>query len=115
MNIQDLNQKEQEYVIKYLKIPDLLPVEENKLLLEVKRNNIDAKKKVLEANIKLIWNVIEEIEVSDKYRFDMLWEAGNNGLFHAITNYSQENNLPFKRFALQMIKEYISKKITALR
>ncbi|HDS09901.1 MAG TPA: hypothetical protein ENN73_06715 [Firmicutes bacterium] len=112
MKIQDLNQKEQDYVIKYLKVPDLPPEEEYRLILEVKRNNIEAKKKILEANIKLIWKILEEIEPSEKYSFELLWQAGNNGLFKAIVNYSSDNNIPLKRFLLNVIKEHITRAIT---
>lgn len=112
MKIQDLSEKEQEYVIKYLKVPDLLPEEERKLLLEIKRNSLEAKKKLASHNQKLVWSVIEDIEPGENYSFAVLWEAGNNGLLNAINSFSFEKKIPFRKYAHDSIKESIAKRIT---
>ena len=114
MKIQDLNQQEQQYLIKCLKIPALTPDEERKSLLNVKRNDMDAKKKLVDANLKLIWSIIEEIEVCEDYCFELLWGAGNNGLFKAINQYSFDLKIPFRRYAITIIKDSIAKKLLSL-
>ncbi len=114
MKIQDLNQQEQQYLIKCLKIPALTPDAERKLLLNIKRNDMSAKKELVDANLKLVWAVIEGIEVNVDYSFELLWGAGNNGLFKAISQYSFDLKIPFRRYAIIIIKDSIAKKLISL-
>ncbi len=72
------------------------------LVDKIRQGNIDAKRDLIESNLRLVWSVVK------KYRCDLEFDerlaAGNLGLVKCVERYSYEKGTKFSTFAVPYIK-----------
>ena len=84
------------------KLTTLTNKEMNELLLRIKNNDIDARNKMIEGNLKLVLSVIKKFH-NRKDNADDLFQVGAIGLMKAIDNFDLSHNVKFSTYAVPMI------------
>ncbi|MBC7074777.1 MAG: SigB/SigF/SigG family RNA polymerase sigma factor [Syntrophomonadaceae bacterium] len=82
--------------------------ENGNLLLKAQAGDAEAKKKVYEANIGLIYMVLERFKNSS-YDYEDLFQVGSIGLLKAIDKFDFKFNVRFSTYAVPMILGEIKK------
>lgn len=92
------------------KIPLLSFDEEKRLFKEFQNGNLEARKKIIEGNLRLV------ISIANNYRncsipMEDLIQEGNIGLMEAVNHYNEYDNCKFSTFAYICIKRCIIRAI----
>ena len=99
-----------EYMYDITKIPLLSFDEEKRLFKEFQNGNLEARKKIIEGNLRLV------ISIANNYRncsipMEDLIQEGNIGLMEAVNHYNEYDNCKFSTFAYICIKRCIIRAI----
>lgn len=78
------------------------------LLIEAQKGNPEAKSKVYEANVGLIYMVLERFK-NTSYEYEDLFQVGSIGLLKAIDRFDFSFNVRFSTYAVPMIMGEIKK------
>ena len=84
------------------KLPVLSNEEKNKLLIEIKNGNQEAREKFINGNLKLVLSVIKRFYGRGE-NLDDLFQVGCIGLIKAIDNFDLSQNVQFSTYAVPMI------------
>ena len=111
----NLNGKNEEAIQKYLReiaqIPVLSFEEEKELAKKIKDGDIEAKKELIRANLRLAANIASKIKNSNMTFADLLQEA-NIGLIVAVDKYNYKLGYKFSTYATWWIKQAVLKAIS---
>ncbi|MDD3593417.1 MAG: RNA polymerase sigma factor RpoD/SigA [Candidatus Gastranaerophilales bacterium] len=109
------NSKSENFTQKYLneisKITILTTEEEIELAKRIKRGDMNARKKLTEANLRLAANIALKIKNPNMSLFDLIQEA-NVGLMVAIDKYNYKYGYKFSTYATWWIKQAVLKAIS---
>ena len=84
------------------KLPVLSNEEKNKLLIEIKNGNQEAREKFINGNLKLVLSVIKRFYGRGE-NLDDLFQVGCIGLIKAMYNFDLSQNVQFSTYAVPMI------------
>ena len=84
------------------KLPVLSNEEKNKLLIEIKNGNQEAREKFINGNLKLVLSVIKRFYGRGE-NLDDLFQIGCIGLIKAMDNFDLSQNVQFSTYAVPMI------------
>lgn len=84
------------------KLPVLSNDEKNKLLIEIKNGNQEAREKFISGNLKLVLSVIKRFYGRGE-NLDDLFQVGCIGLIKAMDNFDLSQNVQFSTYAVPMI------------
>lgn len=84
------------------KLKTLSNDEMNSLLLKIKDNDMQARDKMIQGNIKLVLSVLKRFN-DKKETIDDLFQVGCIGLMKAIDNFDLSHNVKFSTYACPMI------------
>lgn len=84
------------------KLPVLSNDEKNKLLIEIKKGNQEAREKFINGNLKLVLSVIKRFYGRGE-NLDDLFQVGCIGLIKAMDNFDLSQNVQFSTYAVPMI------------
>ncbi|MDR1903095.1 MAG: RNA polymerase sigma factor RpoD/SigA [Treponema sp.] len=98
----------QTYFDEIKKIPLLSFEEELELSQRIQGGDIAARKKLVEANLRLVVKIARAYLSSDISFMDIIQE-GNMGLMHAAEKYDHLKNVRFSTYANWWIRQYISR------
>ena len=88
----------------------LSPEEEKKLARKIKRGNKDARKKMIQSNLRLVINIAKRYSYFGVPMLDLI-EEGNLGLMKAVTKFNPNRGYRFSTYASWWIKQYITRAI----
>ena len=88
--------------VKTSELKSLTDEEQVKLFLEYKKGNIDARKRLVEGNLKLVLSILRSF-VNRTDNMDDLFQIGCVGLIKAIDNFDLKYNVKFSTYAVPMI------------
>lgn len=92
------------------KIQLLTPTEERELLKRVKQGDQEAKKKLIEANLRLVVSIVRKNKrISQSFEFLDLVQEGNIGLIKAIEKFDLEKGNKLSTYATWWIKQAIER------
>ena len=101
-----------DYLKKVNSIKSLNAYEEKELAIEAKNGNLDAKKELIQANLKLVLTIARKaIHVSKLPLVDLIQE-GNLGLMVAVEKFNPELGYRFSTYATWWIKQAMFKAIS---
>lgn len=114
----NVNDKQyQDYVKLYFtelsKLPLLAFDEEKELCVRVKRGDENAKKKLIESNLRLVVSIAKRY-IGSKLSFMDLIQEGNVGLIKAIEKFDPDKDFKFSTYAHRWIKQSLIKAIADL-
>ncbi|MDR2398674.1 MAG: sigma-70 family RNA polymerase sigma factor [Spirochaetaceae bacterium] len=98
----------QAYFTQVKRIPLLTFEEELALSKRIQQGDKAARKKLIEANLRLVVKVVRSFLTLDVPLMDLIQE-GNLGLIHAVEKYSHEKRVRFSTYANWWIRQYISR------
>ncbi len=101
----------QKYLREISKIPVLSNEEERELAKKIKQGDLNAKKELVRANLRLAANVAAKIKNSNMSFADLLQEA-NIGLLVAVDKYNYKLGYKFSTYATWWIKQAVLKAIS---
>ncbi|QGT98996.1 RNA polymerase sporulation specific sigma factor SigF [Candidatus Syntrophocurvum alkaliphilum] len=85
------------------------PYQDNEaLLLKAKNGDLDARSKIYEANLGLVYMVLERFK-NTNYEYEDLFQVGSIGLLKAIDKFDFSYNVKFSTYAVPMIIGEIKK------
>ena len=84
------------------KLPVLTNEEKEKLFIEIKKGNEEARQKFINGNLKLVLSVIKRFNNRNE-NADDLFQVGCIGLIKAIDNFDLSQNVLFSTYAVPMI------------
>ena len=84
------------------KLPVLTNEEKEKLFIEIKKGNAEARQKFINGNLKLVLSVIKRFNNRNE-NADDLFQVGCIGLIKAIDNFDLSQNVLFSTYAVPMI------------
>lgn len=92
-----------------MSVKSLSKIEEQELIKEIRtNNNQDAKKKLIEANLKRVFPIAYRfIDEDINYSFEDLIQMGNDILTKIVKYYNEEWNISFSRYASEFIYKQI--------
>ena len=83
-------------------LPKITKEESERLLLEIKNGNEEAKKTFIMANVRLVLSIIKRFP-NAKVSLDDMFQAGMIGLIKATDNFDTKFNVMFSTYAVPMI------------
>jgi RNA polymerase primary sigma factor len=92
------------------KIPLLNGEEEKAIAMRIKRGDEEAKKKLIESNLRLVISIAKRF-FGSRLSFSDLIQEGNVGLIKAIEKFDPEKEFKFSTYATWWIKQSITKAI----
>ena len=92
------------------KIPLLSAEDEKTIARRIKRGDENAKKKLIEANLRLVISIAKRF-FGARLSFSDLIQEGNVGLIKAIEKFDPEKDFKFSTYATRWIKQSITKAI----
>ena len=101
---------DQQYLREIGRIPLLTPEEEVELATRVKNGDLDAKRKLTEANLRLVVNVAKKYLGRGMQFLDLIQE-GNCGLMKAVDKFDVSLGFKFSTYATWWIRQAISRAI----
>jgi RNA polymerase sigma factor (sigma-70 family) len=76
------------------------------LIIKAQHGNYEARKKAIEANLRIVWSVAKAYNMADT--FEDVLQSGNIGLCMAIDTFDVELGTKFSTWALEMIRKHIN-------
>ncbi len=101
-----------QYVRKISKYPILSAQEEKELARKVAEGDIEAKKKLVQSNLKLVFNVAKKSIHSTTLSMGDLIQEGNIGLIAAVDKFNWKLGYKFSTYATWWIKQAMFKAIS---
>ncbi len=101
-----------QYVRKISKYPILSAQEEKELARKVAEGDIEAKKKLVQSNLKLVFNVAKKSIHSTTLSMGDLIQEGNMGLIAAVDKFNWKLGYKFSTYATWWIKQAMFKAIS---
>lgn len=98
------------YIKDVEKIPLLTPEEEVKLAKQVQKGSKVARKKIIQANLRLVINIAKKYSYLGVPMMDLI-EEGNLGLMHAVNKFDPDRGYRFSTYAGWWIKQYVTRAI----
>lgn len=92
------------------KIPLLTADEEKSIARRIQRGDEEAKKKLIESNLRLVISIAKRF-FGSRLSFSDLIQEGNTGLIKAIEKFDPEREFKFSTYATRWIKQSITKAI----
>jgi RNA polymerase primary sigma factor len=92
------------------KIPLLTADEEKTIARRIQRGDEEAKKKLIESNLRLVISIAKRF-FGSRLSFSDLIQEGNTGLIKAIEKFDPEREFKFSTYATWWIKQSITKAI----
>lgn len=108
LNIPAVRDSLRAYLTEISRYPLLTPEEEKKLVEEMKKGSIEAAKKLVTSNLRLVVKIALEYKSGYKNIMDLIQE-GNIGLMKAISMYNPKKGAKLSYYASWWIKSYILK------
>lgn len=90
------------------KVPLLTAEEEKELALKIREGDIEARMKMIKANLRLVVNIAKKYSHFGVPLTDLI-EEGNMGLMKAVTMYNPEQRFRFSTYAVYWIRQYITR------
>lgn len=90
------------------KIPLLTAEEEKELARKVKAGDVEARMKMIKANLRLVINIAKKYSHFGVALTDLI-EEGNLGLMKAVSMYNPEQRFRFSTYAAYWIRQYITR------
>ncbi|NOZ44448.1 MAG: sigma-70 family RNA polymerase sigma factor [bacterium] len=90
------------------KIPLLTGEEERKIARRIKKGDEEAKKKLIESNLRLVISIAKRF-FGSRLSFSDLIQEGNIGLIKAIEKFEPDKEFKFSTYATRWIKQSITK------
>lgn len=112
MDIRTINKEYLDEIEKKLPTP-LDEERKKKLIVKVLNNDNNAKKELLENNLRLVLKVVKEYQDKSFYAEDLV-SIGTLGLIKAINSYRKGVKIQFIEYATDLIKEEIQKFISKI-
>lgn len=94
------------YLKEIEKIPLLTAEEELELAKKIKKGNANAKKKMIQSNLRLVVSIAKKYSYFGLPLLDII-EEGNLGLMKAVTKFNPRKGFRFSTYAAWWIKQYI--------
>lgn len=91
-------------------IPLLTSDEEKKLARQIKKGDKNARKKMIQANLRLVINIAKRYSYFGVSMLDLI-EEGNLGLMKAVMKFNPHRGYRFSTYASWWIKQYITRAI----
>lgn len=104
--VNDFNETVKKYYKDLSKFTPMSKDEERKLLIRAKNNDIYAQNKILEANLKFVFEIAKRYKGHGVPLEDLISE-GNLGLIKAIYKFDLSKDVKFFSYAVWWIKQYI--------
>ncbi len=101
-----------DYIRKISKYPVLTPQEEKELAKEVTKGNLEAKKKLIQSNLRLVFNVAKKSIHTTTLNMSDLIQEGNMGLIAAVEKFNWKLGYKFSTYATWWIKQAMFKAIS---
>lgn len=98
------------YINEIIKIPLLSGEEEKELFIRYGKGDMDAKEKIIEANLRLVVNIAKGYIGRGVDLIDMI-QDGNEGLMKAIERFDVSKNYRLSTYATWWIKQFIRRSI----
>ena len=83
------------------KLPTLSDDEKRELLLKSKAGNNDARKKLIDGNLRLVLSIVQRF-TNRKENVDDLFQVGCVGLIKAVDNFNTNLDVKFSTYAVPM-------------
>ena len=83
------------------KLPTLSDDEKRELLLKSKAGNNDARKKLIDGNLRLVLSIVQRF-TNRKENVDDLFQVGCVGLIKAVDNFNTDLDVKFSTYAVPM-------------
>ena len=90
------------------KVSLLTAQEEKELARQVKEGNVEARLKMIKANLRLVVNIAKKYSHFGVPLTDLI-EEGNMGLMKAVTMYNPEQRFRFSTYGAYWIRQYITR------
>jgi len=98
------------YMKDLMKLPMLTPEEERQLAEKVAKGDIQAKKRMIEANLRLVVKIAKKYVNQGLSILDLI-EEGNLGLIRAVEKFNLKKDCRFSTYATWWIKQSIERAI----
>ena len=99
-----------QYLREIKDIPLLTAQQEKELARKVRKNDSDARAKMIRANLRLVINIAKRYSYLGVPMMDLI-EEGNLGLMKAVEKYNPRRGYRFSTYAAWWIKQYITRAI----
>ena len=107
MPVDDSSDPLREYLLATEAVPPLGPEDERALAIASRAGDGDARKNMIEANLRLVVPIARRYERRGVSLLDLLQE-GNVGLVRAVESFGPDEARPFSEVAKQKIEEAIA-------
>ena len=101
-----------DYIKKISKYPVLSTSEEKELANLIKKGDSEAKKKLVQSNLRLVFNVAKKSIHTTTLSFCDLIQEGNLGLMAAVDKFNPKLGYKFSTYAVWWIKQAMFKAIS---
>lgn len=98
------------YIHDVEKTPLLTPEEEYKLAVRVRKGDVKARRKMIQANLRLVINIAKRYSYLGVPLMDLI-EEGNLGLMKAVSKFKPSKGFRFSTYAAWWIKQYVARGI----
>ncbi len=96
------------YLKEIKKVPLLTPEQEKQLAQKVKQGDVEARMKMIRANLRLVVNIAKKYSHFGVPFTDLI-EEGNLGLMKAVSMYNPDQRFRFSTYAAYWIRQYITR------
>jgi RNA polymerase primary sigma factor len=101
------------FLTEMARVPLLTAADERRLALRVERGDLDAKQRVIEANLRLVVHIARSFQRADHgLSLADLVQEGTFGLVRAVEKFDPRRGLRFSTYATIWIRQSISRSIT---
>jgi RNA polymerase primary sigma factor len=104
------NEMVQQYLNEIGRYPLLTKNEERELAILAEAGDDQARRKFVEANLRLVVSIAKKYQGSGLSLMDLIQE-GNLGLMHAMEKYEWKRDLKFSTYATWWIRQYVTRAI----
>lgn len=88
--------------------------EERRLLKLAKEGDVDARNRIVNANLRFVFNISKKYRNNGVDIADLI-SAGNNGMFKAIERFDMSRDVKFFSYAVWWIRQHMMKEIVSQR
>ena len=96
------------YLLEIGKVPLLTAAQEVALAKRIERHDMEAKRKLVEANLRLVVSIAKRYSWSNMALLDLIQE-GNLGLIHAVEKFDYRRGYKFSTYATWWIRQAITR------